>query len=77
MLHFMSLNTLNEEGTLSSSEQSLLSASNSDGKLADSSAYRAGVEALVREGESVNDNMHAFCSTGIVFESQQRFARQK
>lgn len=59
MLHFMSLNTLNEEGTLSSSEQSLLSASNSDGKLADSSAYRAGVEALVREGKSVNDTTRA------------------
>lgn len=52
MLHFMSLNTLQEEGTLSSSEQSLMSSSNSDGKLVDKVAYRAGVEALVKEGES-------------------------
>ena len=52
ILHYMSLNTLNEEGTLSSSEQSLMSSSNSDGKLVDNVAYRAGVEALVKEGES-------------------------
>ena len=51
MLHFMSLNTLQEEGTLSSSEQSLMSSSNSNGKLVDKVAYRAGVVALVEEGE--------------------------
>lgn len=49
MVHFMSLNTLQEEGTLSSSEQSLMSSSNSDGKLVDKVAYRAGVVALVKE----------------------------
>ena len=59
ILHYMSLNTLNEEGTLSSSEQSLMSNSNSDGKLVDNVAYRAGVEALVKEGESaVNNSEH-------------------
>ena len=61
ILHHMSLNTLNEEGSLSSSEQSLLSSSNSDGKLVDNVAYRAGVEALVKEGESaVNNSEHSF-----------------